>query len=173
MDQDIKVPSVTSQTSNIPLQYGSHYDFCLVEIFLLLRSPAGFVIGDVTGALLVPFLFSSTFFGFGSWFGTYEGPFVGLLVQQWIRRLIQCSTVITWSIFSSKSPQSCFSAATPTMGPFHQRFFKPQFKFAGKFVYWCISISVNRFFTDFCTCHDSIDFLSCVTFRSDPSYGMD
>ena len=82
MDQDIKVPSATSQTSNILLQYGSHYAlFCLVEILLFFRSPAGFVIGDVTGALLTPFLFSSTFFfGFGSWFGTYEGPFVGLLV---------------------------------------------------------------------------------------------
>ena len=82
MNQDIKVPSVTSQTPNVPLQYRSHYDlFGLVEIFLFFRSPAGFVIGDVTGALFAPFLFSSTFFlGVGSWFGTYEGPFVGLLV---------------------------------------------------------------------------------------------
>ena len=82
MNQDIKVPSVTSQTPNVPLQYSSHYDlFGLVEIFLFFRSPAGFVIGDVTRALFAPFLFSSTFFfGVGSWFGTYEGAFVGLLV---------------------------------------------------------------------------------------------
>ena len=63
INQDIKVPSVTSQTPNVPLQYSSHYDlFGLVEIFLFFRSPAGFVIGDVTGALFAPFLFSSTFF---------------------------------------------------------------------------------------------------------------
>ena len=81
MDHDIKVPSYTSQISNIPLQFGSHDDFCLVEIFLFFRSPAGFVIGDVIGALFAPFLFSSTFaFGFGNWFGTYEGASVGLLV---------------------------------------------------------------------------------------------
>ena len=69
MNQDIKVPSIASQTPNVPLQYSSHYDlFGLVDIFLFFRSPAGFVIGDVTGALFAPLLFSSTFFfGVGSW----------------------------------------------------------------------------------------------------------
>ena len=50
--QDIKIPSVTSQTSGIPLQKcGSHYDLgCLATWpFLCLRSGAAFVIGDMTG----------------------------------------------------------------------------------------------------------------------------
>ena len=35
---------------------------CLVVFFLWFRSSAGFVIGEVTGILLGPFLFNSTFF---------------------------------------------------------------------------------------------------------------
>ena len=75
--QDIKIPSVTSQTSGIPLQNcGSHYDFvCLAAWpFLWLRSGAAFVNGDITGTKVGPFLLNSNFrWGVGDWLGMYEG----------------------------------------------------------------------------------------------------
>ena len=75
--QDIKISSVTSQTSGIPLQNcGSHYDFvCLATWpFLCLRSGAAFVNGDITGTKVGPFLLNSNFRpGVGDWLGMYEG----------------------------------------------------------------------------------------------------
>ena len=74
--QNIKIPSVTSQTPDIPLNdCGSHYSFgCLVMWpFLDFRIPAAFVIGDVTGSNVGPLL--SCTFGHGVWdaFGMYDG----------------------------------------------------------------------------------------------------
>ena len=75
--QDIKIPSVTSQTSGIPLQNcGSHFDFVCSATwpFLWLRSGAAFVNGDITGTKVGPFLLNSNFRrGVGDWLGMYEG----------------------------------------------------------------------------------------------------
>ena len=79
--QDIKIPSVTSQTSGVPLQNcGSHYDLgCLATWpFMCLRSGAVFVIGDMTGTKVGPFLLNSNFRrGVGDWLGMYEGTSLG------------------------------------------------------------------------------------------------
>ena len=79
--QDIKIPSVISQTSGIPLQNcGSHYDLgCLSTWpFLWLWSGAAFVIGDMTGTKVGPFLLNSNFWrGVGDCLGMYEGASLG------------------------------------------------------------------------------------------------
>ena len=75
--QDIKIPSVTLQTSGIPLQNcRSHYDLsCLATWpFLCFLGGAAFVNGDVTGIKVGPFILNSNFRrGVGDWLGMYEG----------------------------------------------------------------------------------------------------
>ena len=83
MNQDIKVPSVTSQTLNVPLQYSSHYDlFGLVQIFLFSGVPLVLLSWMSSGHSLHPSCLALPFFGGGvwSWFGAYDWAFVGLLV---------------------------------------------------------------------------------------------
>ena len=75
--QDIKIPSVTLQTSGMPLQNcGSHYDLgCLATWrFLFFRSGAAFVNDDVTETKVGSFLLNSNFqCGVGDCLGMYEG----------------------------------------------------------------------------------------------------
>ena len=75
IDQDIKIPSVGTQTPDIPLNdCGSHYRVgCLARwSFLDLHIPTAFVIGDVTGRNVGPLL--SCTFERGVWdaFGMYD-----------------------------------------------------------------------------------------------------
>ena len=79
---DIKIPSVTSQTSGIPLQdCGSHYGLAFLAKwpFLCFRSAVAFVTGDITVTKVGPFLLNSTFLHgvvdcFRMCEGHHEGP---------------------------------------------------------------------------------------------------
>ena len=79
--ENIKIPSVISQTSGIPLQNcGNHYGLGHLAIwpFLCSWSGAAFVNGDVNGVKVDPFLFISTFWRrVGDCLGMYEGASQG------------------------------------------------------------------------------------------------